>query len=113
MIDSESLKSFPKEHLEVVLDDPAWIPIKRTHKAGFTETGVVSALAAPLKNMSMLYLSSFNTGYDFLRILADYLRWFMVTETSYAEAVQKLRDHMFVVTTDEQEQVLQKEKSVP
>jgi len=63
----------------------------RTQKSGFTETGVVSAIASPLHNMNMLYLSSFKTG------------WFMVTTEAYPAAVQKLQQSGFVVSTKKQE----------
>ena len=39
------------------------MPIKRAKKYGFVETGVVSAISYPLKQFSLLYLSSFKTGY--------------------------------------------------
>jgi len=59
LIDTATLANFGgKLKLEVVLDE-TWIPIKRVKKHGFTEIGVVSALSAPLKEISILYLSTF------------------------------------------------------
>jgi len=63
----KSFVSFPSsQNLEVVLNSN-WTPIKRAQKkkAGFTETGVVATIAAPLAlaKLSMLYMSSFQSAY--------------------------------------------------
>jgi len=91
IIDTRTLNQFPKEKLQVVLNEETWIPIMRTQKSGFSEIGVVSAIATPLTHMSMLYLSSYKTG------------WFMVTSEAYGEAVSKLQAANFVVSTKKQE----------
>jgi len=88
IIDEKSFSTFPSENLEVILNS-TWTPIKRAHKAGFTETGVVSALAAPLSkaNISMLYMSSFQTAY------------ILVQKVDCDKAVERLSESNFVVKT--------------
>lgn len=86
LIDTETLRTFPREHLDVVLEDP-WVPMKREKKKDLQETGVVSAIAAPLQSLSMLYLSSFMTG------------WIMVKKNDFQKATTKLTDKGFVITT--------------
>eukprot|EP01117_Protostelium_nocturnum_P006458 TRINITY_DN2327_c0_g1_i15.p2 TRINITY_DN2327_c0_g1~~TRINITY_DN2327_c0_g1_i15.p2 ORF type:complete len:326 (-),score=66.47 TRINITY_DN2327_c0_g1_i15:1392-2369(-) len=66
ILDGESLSQIPNQNLEIVLED-AWVPIRRRQKAGFTETGVVSAISSPLGSLSMLYLSTFHTGWFMVR----------------------------------------------
>lgn len=43
IIDTQTLRTFPAEHLDVVLEDP-WIPMKREKKKDLQETGVVCIL---------------------------------------------------------------------
>jgi len=86
IMDERSLVTFPREKLEVILSDP-WIPIKRLQKKGFSETGVVSSIAAPLSSLSMLYLSSFQTGH------------LLVKKEDFQLAVGKLQEKGFIVST--------------
>jgi len=85
ILDSNSLSLLSKENLEVMLQD-AWIPIKRQKKEGLNETGVVSAISAPLTNLSVLYLSSYQTGY------------ILVRQVDYTSALEKLQSGGFKIT---------------
>lgn len=86
IMDEQSLSSFPREKLEIVLSEP-WIPIKRLKKRGFSETGVVSAIAEPLASLNMLYMSSFQTG------------WVLVKKDDFSTAVKKLEEKGFVISS--------------
>jgi len=87
----QTLEQLPKDMLQVVLNETTWIPIMRSVKSGFSETGVVSAIATPLTNLNMLYVSSYKTG------------WVMVSKDSYHEAVERLQKSGFIVSTKKQE----------
>jgi len=84
ILDKKSLSLFPKEKLQIVLDD-SWIAFRRVYKNGFGETGVVCALAAPLTQIPILYLSSYKTSY------------FMVRKSELGVAVATLKRHGFEV----------------
>lgn len=72
LLDERTLMSFAgKQKLSLILPE-RWIPIKRVKKHGFctlfvvlspnlhlAEIGVVSALSAPLRDVSILYLSTY------------------------------------------------------
>jgi len=87
LIDESTLSNFGgKDKLEVVLDQ-LWIPIKRVKKHGFREVGVVSALATLLRDISILYLSTFASA-----IL-------MVRKEDYLLAVERLETDGFLVNS--------------
>ena len=59
IIDLETLRSFPREHLDVVLEDP-WVPLKREKKKDLQETGVVCiGLNSALTEAGECYCCSF------------------------------------------------------
>jgi len=66
-----------------------WIPMKRIKKEGLNEIGVVSAISAPLREVSILYLSTFSSAN------------ILVRKEDFEIAVSALQDAGFNVSTEE------------